>query len=296
MENPYETHPGIIDDPQVPVERFVPSSVDPLLQAELLRGLLGEQSAEVEFVLGGLIKSIQRERIDRGLEIARLKEENAELQETATHDVLTGLENRLAYNNEIERWAAANQTSAERNRAYDYTDSQRTLIVVDLDNFKAINDDNSIGGYKMGDRCLQIVSRAFELSIRAGDHVYRLGGDEIVVMADEAVIGEDDDQAEASPAFAAIKARYEELMQSLITDEPNEDLLEAIGGLSDNDRSALMGDPSKDRLPLDASFGAARFMVGMTAPECVTAANKAMNDMKERKEAKKAELGIESRR
>ncbi|GGD42310.1 hypothetical protein GCM10011335_51260 [Aureimonas glaciei] len=84
-------------------------------------------------------------------------------------DPLTGARNRR-WLNEI------GIPDYERRRA---GGSPFSLLTVDLDNFKAINDTH---GHATGDQVLMAVADAILTSTRAGDHVVRTGGDEFCVL------------------------------------------------------------------------------------------------------------------
>jgi diguanylate cyclase (GGDEF)-like protein len=93
----------------------------------------------------------------------------ADLELLAQTDDLTGLSNRRHFRRELERGIAA----ARRDR------SPLSLLLLDLDNFKAINDSH---GHERGDAVLQTVAAAIQQRLRPGDLVARVGGDEFVVM------------------------------------------------------------------------------------------------------------------
>jgi diguanylate cyclase (GGDEF)-like protein len=105
--------------------------------------------------------------------VAALALDNArarcELERLATTDELTGLANRRHFLPQLERELA----SAARYR------SSLSLLLLDLDNFKAINDTY---GHSAGDRALRLVARSLEDCLRAPDLVARLGGDEFAVL------------------------------------------------------------------------------------------------------------------
>ncbi len=87
----------------------------------------------------------------------------------AEHDSLTGLPNRRALNEQFERIVGLVRKT-KRNVA---------LLMVDLDNYKLINDQF---GHLVGDKVLQKVGQKFEEVLRNSDLVSRWGGDEFVIL------------------------------------------------------------------------------------------------------------------
>ena len=94
-----------------------------------------------------------------------------ELKYLAYHDKLTGLFNRDAFNEQVD------QVLMELERLADGTIV--ALLFCDLDNFKLVNDSL---GHDYGDRVLQDVSRRLRQTLRKSDQIYRIGGDEFVVV------------------------------------------------------------------------------------------------------------------
>ena len=90
------------------------------------------------------------------------------LRHLTTHDALTNLPNRVLLLDRIKQ----SLTSAERH------DSLLAVASIDLDNFQSIN--NSLG-HQVGDSVLQTVAQRLSESMREGDTVARIGGDEFVV-------------------------------------------------------------------------------------------------------------------
>jgi diguanylate cyclase (GGDEF)-like protein len=87
----------------------------------------------------------------------------------ALHDVLTGLPNRLLFNELLDKTLP----NATRN------DESLAVIFLDLDRFKVINDTL---GHTLGDQLLQSVAERLKDSLRGGDTVARWGGDEFTIL------------------------------------------------------------------------------------------------------------------
>jgi len=93
----------------------------------------------------------------------------AALRHLANHDPLTGLVNRRRFEEELDRAIAEARRYAPAG----------ALLVVDLDNFKYVNDTY---GHAVGDRLLLAVTRALRARLRESDVVARLGGDEFGII------------------------------------------------------------------------------------------------------------------
>jgi diguanylate cyclase (GGDEF)-like protein len=106
-----------------------------------------------------------------GLEAARAKLANfaSEMESMALKDSLTGLANRAALIDELER--VCNSTQSES--------TSRALLYFDLDGFKRVNDTY---GHALGDKLLKEVTSRVKGIIRTDDVFARLGGDEFVVL------------------------------------------------------------------------------------------------------------------
>ena len=87
----------------------------------------------------------------------------------ANHDPLTGLPNRTYFQDFLGHALAR----AQREK------SQVSLLFIDLDRFKHINDSQ---GHEVGDQVLRIVASRLDEQLRADDFVARLGGDEFAVI------------------------------------------------------------------------------------------------------------------
>ena len=74
------------------------------------------------------------------------------------------------------------------------TGTPLSLIMIDLDSFKAINDDH---GHDVGDQVLVMVARHLAESVREEDVVYRFGGEEFVIVLPGASLDVARERAEA---------------------------------------------------------------------------------------------------
>jgi diguanylate cyclase (GGDEF)-like protein len=105
------------------------------------------------------------------LQVARQRAEEA-LAQQALHDPLTGLPNRLLFQDRAQQALHA----AHRDR------TSCALLLLDLDRFKEVNDTL---GHQVGDLVLQRVARRLQGLLRESDTLARLGGDEFVVLLPE---------------------------------------------------------------------------------------------------------------
>lgn len=94
------------------------------------------------------------------------------LRHQALHDDLTGLGNRAAF---------ALAVAAVAERAAGGEPVRMAAMVVDLDDFKTVNDSL---GHAVGDELLMVMADRFRGALRSGDVATRLGGDEFVLLLD----------------------------------------------------------------------------------------------------------------
>ena len=104
-----------------------------------------------------------------GIDVTDARAMEQRLRRLADYDALTGLVNRRRFEEELNRHLA-------RGHRYGLEGS---LLVLDLDNFKQINDSH---GHREGDRVLSAVAGALALRMRESDTVGRIGGDEFAVL------------------------------------------------------------------------------------------------------------------
>jgi diguanylate cyclase (GGDEF)-like protein/PAS domain S-box-containing protein len=102
-------------------------------------------------------------------DISERKQLEEHLRHLADHDPLTGLRNRRLFEHDLKLQVGRCQRYHE----------QATLIVIDLDGFKQVND---VHGHRVGDEALRAVARMLTRRLRATDLLARLGGDEFAVL------------------------------------------------------------------------------------------------------------------
>jgi diguanylate cyclase (GGDEF)-like protein len=105
--------------------------------------------------------------------LERQRMESALLRNDADTDVLTGLANRRAFDG-----ALASLLHGQRER-----DTVFSLLMLDLDRFKAYNDDY---GHLAGDQVLRITGHLLRAALRPSDRAARYGGEEFVLLLPEA--------------------------------------------------------------------------------------------------------------
>ena len=111
-------------------------------------------------------------------DVTEMREQRERLTWTSSHDSLTGLANRAAFEVLLEHASA---------RA---ADEPFCALFIDLDRFKQVNDT---GGHAAGDALLRDVAQVLAAQVRKSDTVARLGGDEFAVLLDHCPVA----QAEA---------------------------------------------------------------------------------------------------
>jgi diguanylate cyclase (GGDEF)-like protein len=102
--------------------------------------------------------------------VEEIQDSHGRLRELAVRDKLTGLYNRRYFDEMLARTL----DQADRNK------QQVTLLMLDLDHFKPIND---LYGHAMGDKVLAEVGQTIQALTRDGDICSRVGGDEFLIIA-----------------------------------------------------------------------------------------------------------------
>jgi diguanylate cyclase (GGDEF)-like protein len=161
------------------------------------------------------------------LQVERLHRDKERAQQAANEDPLTGVGNRRV----LDEALLAMRTDPPP-VALAGPPTPCSLLVVDLDDFKVINDTY---GHVVGDEVLRAVAMALRGVARADDLVVRLGGDEFVILA----VGVDDE------AGARLAQRVTDAVSSLVVGTAGGviPLSASVGVASTADLAGPAGDP-----------------------------------------------------
>ncbi|WP_100656175.1 diguanylate cyclase [Alteromonas flava] len=157
-----------------------------------------QRSEQRQFMLAGVIAALtigflaysrmMQTRYTRKLEsevksrTADLQAANEELAALSLTDKLTGLKNRRFFEHQItaDIQSVLRKHQSVRNQSKAPIEADLCLFVIDIDNFKAVNDTY---GHVAGDRVLQQTAHRVQGVFRASDYVVRWGGEEFVAAA-----------------------------------------------------------------------------------------------------------------
>lgn len=132
------------------------------------------ESMEPELLTAAVNRAIRERELER-----QVRRSNDQMRYFASCDPLTTIGNRRAFEEALQQ-----SLSAARRGGGDFA-----LLLIDLNKFKAVNDAQ---GHLAGDRVLQDVAASLAQTCRAGDLVFRIGGDEFAVLL---ALGDEGDAA-----------------------------------------------------------------------------------------------------
>jgi diguanylate cyclase (GGDEF)-like protein/PAS domain S-box-containing protein len=128
-------------------------------------------------------------------DITEYKLAEERIQRMAHHDSLTGLPNRLLFNDRLEQAISLAKRGSR----------QFTLLYLDLDRFKPVNDTL---GHTAGDELLQAVAARIRQQVRESDTVARVGGDEFTVILPD-IARREEAETVAKKIIAALAAPFQ---------------------------------------------------------------------------------------
>lgn len=148
---------------------------------------------------GNVVKNPQGVAVKMMGVVRDITEEKAwaqQMHQLAHHDVLTGLPNRLLFEDRL-----GNALERARRNA-----TRVALVFIDLNGFKAINDAH---GHAAGDQVLVATAQRLKDALRESDSVARIGGDEFVVIVEGLALNdslEEEAKGIGEKIFAALAA------------------------------------------------------------------------------------------
>ncbi|MGJ3265500.1 MAG: diguanylate cyclase domain-containing protein, partial [Salinarimonas sp.] len=142
-------------------------------------------------------------RVSIGSDVTALKQAELAVREKAERDPLTGLYNRAAFGERLERQVGS-PTGADPGSGR--AGRPGALAILDVDGFKSVNDTY---GHDVGDALLREIGHRLTASLRPGDVVARLGGDEFAILM-PGIAGE----AALDRALARVLARLGEPVEA----------------------------------------------------------------------------------
>ncbi|MBA3433359.1 MAG: GGDEF domain-containing protein [Actinobacteria bacterium] len=163
---------------EVPISRLAPALgwvalVDAALApvAVLVALAVFDEPAAILCVLplAGLLQNLGTQRRRRIDESVMLGQAVQDASRVARSDPLTGIGNRLAWQEAVER----------ARRSHEEDGSPVSVLLVDLNRLKETNDTY---GHDAGDRLIQALATALRAAAREGDELARIGGDEFAVL------------------------------------------------------------------------------------------------------------------
>jgi len=212
-----------------------------LAEMKDIQELKARIAAEVNALNQAVLEKQKREQIQFAQLSARISALQKKLEEAkveASLDGLTGIANRRYFDFTLQRWIAAHHKSEE----------PFVVALLDLDNFKQINDNY---GHQVGDQVLTATAIEISRSIRSSDFLARYGGEEFVVLSSGMRL------AEAQKRFAALLQHIEEMRFDC--------------------RSAEKESLS---LSLTCSCGVAEYALGESAKDMISRADEALYEAK----------------
>jgi diguanylate cyclase (GGDEF)-like protein len=166
----------------------------------------GVQEKLDELYNNHLFTDVRWRLIEAQLDHEQEQQARAAAEKNALTDALTGLYNRGALDNHLSRLAETYNRSKEDDK------KPFSLILIDLDNFKQINDNF---GHPAGDAVLEAVAEIVEAHTRATDLAARYGGEEIAIVIDGPLTNAKNIAERIRLAIAALDVEKFKIDQSL---------------------------------------------------------------------------------
>lgn len=149
---------------------YIAKPVNDVILQSKVRVFLDLYSARAQ--LRSTLAQLSERNRQLDLEIAERKRVEAQIRHQASHDLLTGLPNRMLFR---DRLSTAMQRVPRHGQPF-------ALVMLDIDGFKGVNDNH---GHPAGDALLRAIAARLGDLLRASDTVARLGGDEFALILED---------------------------------------------------------------------------------------------------------------
>ncbi len=198
------------------VSRMLSSSVDRLVEGAA-KIAEGDRDHRIEVTVPPELSRVANEF---NLMIGRIRDTEEALERLARRDTLTGLPNRL----EFDEALAEMQARIERHGV------SWGVLTVDIDYFKSVNDTY---GHAAGDEVLKAVSQAMASRLRPYDKLFRTGGEEFTILMPETDLD----------GALRVAERLRETVEALVVKCRNDDISVTIsGGIAMATRNRFVSD------------------------------------------------------
>lgn len=166
----------IVSDPLVAMQKFTERVIRTGNYGLRSKNYGQDEIGQLASAINDMLRQIEQKDSKLEKQVTQRTRELKKLAEDfryrALHDNLTGLPNRALLNEEFSRAVAHSKRVGK----------EFALLLLDLDNFKTINDSH---GHEVGDELLKEFAEKIRGALRGEDMVCRLGGDEFVVLVED---------------------------------------------------------------------------------------------------------------
>lgn len=163
-------------------------------------------------------KHLEEKLESNAKEMERLRQELLKAREEALIDTLTQLSNRKGFSQKFEQYVKNEKT-------------QLSLLLIDIDNFKSINDTH---GHLVGDEILKLVANTMNENVKGQDLVCRFGGDEFSILLPDTPL-----QGALSVANTLLSSMKDKKLRRKSTGKSIETITLSIGATSYKENESL---------------------------------------------------------
>ncbi len=147
-----------------------------------LVGAAGQRWVRLAVAFVPATQGLPAQLVVQAEDVEEIRATTARLEHEATHDTLTGLPNRRAVHRALGRLTDDGGPEDLEGSGGPAEPRAGALVLVDLDDFKAVNDEL---GHEAGDELLVLAAARLRSALHDGESAGRLAGDELVVIAED---------------------------------------------------------------------------------------------------------------